>query len=58
MDGIASHPWSSGVGTDALQLHPHAQCSLTTGFDACIGGLTENGDIADQKVGSKVKQLA
>jgi hypothetical protein len=31
-----------------LQLHTHPQRSLTSGFDASIGGLTQNGDIADE----------
>jgi hypothetical protein len=36
------------MGSNALQLHTQAQRSLTSSFDASIGGLTQNGDIADE----------
>ena len=39
-------------------MRSHAQSALTTGFDACIGGLTQNGNIADQKFGTRFEQFA
>ena len=58
MYGIAAHPGPSGVSANTLQLHAHTQRSLATGFDASIGRFTENGNVANEKVGTSVEEFA
>ncbi len=57
VDGVAPHPGTGGVGPLAGEDHPHAHRALAAGLDLGRGGLAEQGDVADQQVGTQADQL-